>query len=1013
MALSSNKPVCSIEDRREEISTEHNATCERINLSRDEQRKLLEEQLARLPGPNDDEHRKLLEQQLAEPSGPDDQWQPFPEWLQDDSQLVYWVAGQPSSGKSTLMRFLHDDKAIQNSVRMWADGSRLVKVAFFLRKPTSYEQLLKELLDRAMDGRNLFPRLLLSGNQRLSQPPREVLESGFGEMVSGGHEKVPGEQGQGSEENGEVPKDWGKFLLMIDGVEHLGPDAQALSKLLEQCKSAGQSVKVCISGSYGCPLGQEFQPSVRMEILTKVDIWHNISNELDNSRRFYQLRNDRPERSHEIIRRIVDVADGSFLHARLATAWYFGELAQRENISDLHKQIPSTSDLIFQDLLNRKNSGDRPGPSTARLFGLIQQAERTEKPLSLIVLSFVEELNNHQVLPGIQPATRSEIDERADRMNRYLFYRSGGLLYAPDFADKGALAEVRYHETAKEWKQQLWEHVNENLGFEQKARTLCTELCLAYFQCIKTLDPKQPTFFTSFRSLATACLEYSFKIEQTPGGTGHENNINEKIILALDKDAEKLLNEHQPCHDGSSKTSHDNEVRPWSVKVQGHSNSYSTIGPHWTNVCNIDNYQPPSSLFDFALQHNLFSVVKHHLNKFKEQPTGNGTINGNGNAGHVAEGPQQNDPKEKTWKQKKIEKREKEKAAAKERKQRKKKGENPDLEEQVTDPVCKLVGGRILPLTLIARSQHSKGNPAPISEKMAKILLEYGADPDYEESSEAPGGNTAWHALLKAMASEMPKPKAPPKKTSTTHSRPSTADTTQAASTTQNENRSLIEEERHAKVKRLQAKVKELQAKRSKLLADRDRRYRLTELAVMFLDSGADSYATVRAMPPPPEPSKNEEAGEKSTQEPERFFKYLAKKVEARVTKDVKAFGTAIRNVPKQVGHVHTLIKETWALTRDVNPAKLTLDQIVEAVKKVDGDAEKELETVEIDLEAAKNTLVEMQAEVPTTKDIGHMEKAQWQKVDDAIKKCRGVEQAGSWDVWHERAWAQVKLFAR
>lgn len=984
MALSSNKPVCSIEDRREEISTEHNATCERINLSRDDQ-------------------TKLLEEQLSERAGPNDHWQPFTEWLQDDGQLVYWVAGQPSSGKSTLMRFLHDDKAIQNHVRMWADGSRLVKVAFFLRKHTSFRDLLEEMLYRALDGRNLFSNLLGGlPNRRLPESELVVIfKSAFRLLWSGEHEH-PGEHG--------------KFLFMIDGVEHMDDDSsQALFEFLEQHTDAGQWMKFCISGSYRLLPGQMLTPSARMEILTKVDIWHNVSNELDNSRRFYRLRSNRAERSHEIIRRIVDAAEGSFLYARLATAWYFGELVQRENIADLHEQIPPTSDMIFQDLLNREDREDRPepGPSTARLFGLIQQAERTKKPLSLIVLSFVEELDNQDIEPGIRNATNSEIDERADKMNRFLFYRSGGLLEAPDFADKGALAEVRYHETAKEWKPQLWEHVKKSLGFEEKDRTLCTELCLAYFRCIKTLDPKQTTFFTSFRSLATACLEYSFKIEQTSGETGHENNINEKIIRALDQDAMKLLDEHQPSHDGSSKTSHDNEVRLWSVKVQGHSNSYSTIDPHWTNVCNIDNYQPPSSLFDFALQHNLFSVVKHHLNKFKDQPTGNGTINANGNASHVAEKRQQNDPKEKTWKQKKIEKREKEKKAAKERKRLKKKGKNPDLEEQVTDPVRKMVGGRILPLTLIARSQHSKGSPAPISEKMAKILLEYGADPDYEESSEAPGGNTAWHALLKAMASEMPKPKAPPKKTSTTNSRPSTADTTQAASTTQNENRSLTEEERHAKVKKLQAKAKELQAKRSKLLADRDRRYRLTELAVMFLDSGADSYATVRAMPPPPEPSKNEEAGEESTQEPSRFFEYLAKKVEARVTKDVKAFGTAIRNVPKQVGHVHTLIKETWALTRDVNPAKLTLDQIVEAVKKVDGDAEKELETVEIDLEAAKNALVEMQAEVPTTEEIGHMEKAKWQKVDDAIKNRRGLEKAGSWDVWHERAWAQVKLFAR
>lgn len=60
-------------------------------------------------------------------------WYNFVQWLRSDSgrDHLYWVAGKPGSGKSTLMRFLYDDRRTHEILQQWATGRKLVTASCF------------------------------------------------------------------------------------------------------------------------------------------------------------------------------------------------------------------------------------------------------------------------------------------------------------------------------------------------------------------------------------------------------------------------------------------------------------------------------------------------------------------------------------------------------------------------------------------------------------------------------------------------------------------------------------------------------------------------------------------------------------------------------------------------------------------------------------------------------------------------------------------------------------------
>src|SRR5271156_231640 len=73
----------------------------------------------------------------------------FVSWLRDD-RGIYWIRGKPGSGKSTLMKFLHNSERTSENIRHWRPRRKQVVAWFFFHERGSYLQKSFEGLLRAI-----------------------------------------------------------------------------------------------------------------------------------------------------------------------------------------------------------------------------------------------------------------------------------------------------------------------------------------------------------------------------------------------------------------------------------------------------------------------------------------------------------------------------------------------------------------------------------------------------------------------------------------------------------------------------------------------------------------------------------------------------------------------------------------------------------------------------------------------------------------------------------------------
>ena len=55
----------------------------------------------------------------------------FSTWLERDSKPLFWVTGNPGSGKSTLMKYISEHELTKEKLRTWAKGLPLVVASFY------------------------------------------------------------------------------------------------------------------------------------------------------------------------------------------------------------------------------------------------------------------------------------------------------------------------------------------------------------------------------------------------------------------------------------------------------------------------------------------------------------------------------------------------------------------------------------------------------------------------------------------------------------------------------------------------------------------------------------------------------------------------------------------------------------------------------------------------------------------------------------------------------------------
>lgn len=70
----------------------------------------------------------------------------FPQWLRN-GQEIYWISGKPGSGKSTLMKFIHNDARTFELLHQWQSGAyQIIASVLFHYRGSSIQKLFEGLL---------------------------------------------------------------------------------------------------------------------------------------------------------------------------------------------------------------------------------------------------------------------------------------------------------------------------------------------------------------------------------------------------------------------------------------------------------------------------------------------------------------------------------------------------------------------------------------------------------------------------------------------------------------------------------------------------------------------------------------------------------------------------------------------------------------------------------------------------------------------------------------------------
>lgn len=228
-----------MEDRFESIAEAHKRTFEWVFLDEEH---TIGSDLNALCSESDrtgrGAERSPEEQEEARGSSKHLQWSNFIHWIHSDSQL-YWVTGKPGSGKSTLMKFLHDDVRTRQHLAQWSGDCPLVISGFFFWNAGTTMQmsrlgLFQTLLhDAIKDNPELVPILfaqrwrsyqLFDGNLR----PWSMTElaQAFRSLIS------------------DTSK---RFFFFIDRLDEFVGDGAELVDFIAETLSARTNVKICIA----------------------------------------------------------------------------------------------------------------------------------------------------------------------------------------------------------------------------------------------------------------------------------------------------------------------------------------------------------------------------------------------------------------------------------------------------------------------------------------------------------------------------------------------------------------------------------------------------------------------------------------------------------------------------------------------------------------------------------------------------------------------------------------------
>lgn len=364
----------------------------------------------------------------------DVQWHNFASWIESNhtDQKIYWIAGQPGSGKSTLMKYLASSATIRRLFKQWA-GTREIVLAqcYFWAPGTDLQKSLEGML------RTLITQLL-----EHDLTPASIVKSIY---------PVRWHQAYDSPNSHRPPTHWSlpelkrmfrltlehlmqhrNVVLFVDGLDEYGKNTTQRQELVDLFLALETlpRLKLCLSSRPWNVFSDAFKnyPCLRLEDLNRPDIMAYITSKCDKSPAFQELVAIRPERAELLKRQIVDQSSGVFLWVTLVVKRLLLEMQDGPGLlhaEEILAEMPRGLDEYFNFMLERIRPEDQV--QVSRIYQIMISAPSRDILGTLMLLSFTD-AKSDSFADWDDPPSEDAVHMRLLSMKRFFKSQSMDLL---------------------------------------------------------------------------------------------------------------------------------------------------------------------------------------------------------------------------------------------------------------------------------------------------------------------------------------------------------------------------------------------------------------------------------------------------------------------------------------------------------------------------------------------------------------------------------------------------------
>jgi hypothetical protein len=368
---------------------------------------------------------------------------------------IFWVAGKPGSGKSTLMKHLSDHPRTRTALYSWAGESDLVIAAYFFWSAGAELQKTQEGLLRSLTFEVLravpdmiprvFPHRWQDQALHDQRPKDQILAWTQYELLEAVSTLA--------QENIESAK----FCFFIDGLDENDGDYEETINLMKSM-AENSHFKLCLSSrpwnAFEEAFGQDLSRKLYLQDLTRGDIQLYVERKLHQNHRFAHLCQE-DQRYLELELEIVEKAKGVFLWVFLVVRSLLQGLTNADKISDMQrrlKRFPAELEPFFKHMLDSVENIYQEEMASFFLVAL-QSAE----PLSVTTYTYLEERDpNFAITVEVMPLDEACLPAMYGEMRKRLNARCKGLLEFVDdpFADDLCRYKIDFlHRTVRDFLQ--------------------------------------------------------------------------------------------------------------------------------------------------------------------------------------------------------------------------------------------------------------------------------------------------------------------------------------------------------------------------------------------------------------------------------------------------------------------------------------------------------------------------------------------------------------------------------